>query len=171
MHRILNINNNPKITGISTAFSQEFGPEFRFKGEIHDFWELVCVTDGAISVAADNKIFALKKGQAILHSPMQFHNITAIGSPHSAIIVFSFSGKDIPYLQNKVFEIPDLSKVKYLLELARKYYVIRHHFSIKEPKEPSDSHLIYVKNLELFLTSYQLLFLILKALMKCQRLR
>lgn len=151
MHRVLKINDNPKITGIYTAFSQKFGPEFRFKGEIHDFWELVCVTEGAISVAADNKIFALKKGQAILHAPMQFHNITAMGSSHSAITVFSFSGEDIPPLQNKVFEIGDLSRVKTLLELAAKYYVIRHHFSIKEPKESGNAHLIYIKQLELFL--------------------
>lgn len=151
MHHIFNIIGNPKITGISTAFKQEFGPEFRFKGEIHDFWELVCVTEGAISVAADNKIFALKKGQAILHCPMQFHNITAMGGEKSTIIVFSFSGEDIPPLQNKIFEIGDISRVKALLELAKKHYVIRHNFSIKEPKELGNAHLIYVKQLELFL--------------------
>lgn len=151
MHRIFNIVNNPKITGISSAFTQEFSPEFRFKGEQHDFWELVCVTKGSISVTADNKIFALKKGQAILHPPMQFHNITAMSGEKSAIIVFSFSGEDIPPLQNKVFEIGDISRVKSLLELAKKHYIIRHHFSIKEPKESGLSHLTYIKQLELFL--------------------
>ncbi len=151
MHRVLPITENPIITGIYTAFSQSFGSDFKFKGEIHDFYELVCVTEGKISVAADNKIFTLKKGQAILHPPMQFHNITAMSSENSSIAVFSFSGENIPTLQNKVFEISDISETKNLLELAQKHYVIRHKFSIKEPKKSGLSHLIYVKNLELFL--------------------
>ena len=151
MYRVLTVKDNPKITGVYTAFSKTFGPEFKFKGEIHDFYELVCVTEGTISVAADNKIFSLKKGQAILHPPMQFHNITAMGNENSSIIVFSFSGEDIPNLQNKVFEIGNISETKSLLELAKKHYVIRHKFSLKEPVNSGLEHLIYVKNLELFL--------------------
>ena len=151
MHRALKIENNPEITDVYTAFSQDFGPQFHFRGETLDFWELVCVTEGQISVAADSKIFVLKKGQAILHCPMQFHNISAMGNGHSSITVFSFSGKNIPHLENKVIEIENSSRVKQLLELARKHYVIRHHFSIKEPKNEGYAHLIYVKRLELFL--------------------
>lgn len=151
MHRVLKIANNPVITNIYTAFSQTFGPEFRFRGETHDFWELVCVTEGQISVAAGSKILTLKKGQAVLHSPMQFHNITAMGNTPSSITVFSFSGENIPSIENKVIEIGDFSRVKQLLELAKKHYVIRHKFSIKEPKIQGDGHLIYVKRLELFL--------------------
>ena len=151
MHRIFKIENNPKIYGIYTAFAQKIAPDFRFRGESHDFWELLCVTEGQISVTADDNVFTLKKGQAILHSPMQFHNITAMGSTQSVIAVFSFSGENIPNLQNRVFEVEDLSKIKTLLELANKYFVIRHRFSIKEPKRNDNSHLIYVKYLELFL--------------------
>ncbi|MBQ4154308.1 MAG: AraC family transcriptional regulator [Clostridia bacterium] len=151
MHRILKITENPKITGVSTAFLQDLGPDFKFRGEAHDFYELVCVTEGAISVAADDKYFTLKKGQAILHPPMQFHNITSMGDKKSSIAVFSFSGENIPNLQDKVLEIGDISKTKSLLELAKKHFVIRYRFSIKEPKSTGISHLLYVKRLELFL--------------------
>lgn len=151
MYNLLTIEENPKITGIYSALSQNFGSDFKFKGEIHDFYELVCVTEGKISIAADNKIFTLKKGQAFLHPPMQFHNVTAMSSGNSSISVFSFAGENIPNLQNKVFEISDISEIKTLLELAKKHYVIRHKFRIKEPKTEGLSHLLYVKNLELFL--------------------
>ncbi len=151
MYKVLTIEENPKITGIYSALSQRFGSDFKFKGEIHDFYELVCVTEGKISIAADNKIFTLKKGQAFLHPPMQFHNVTAMSSGDSSISVFSFSGENIPNLQNKVFEINDISEIKTLLELAKKHYVIRHKYRIKEPKTEGLSHLIYVKNLELLL--------------------
>ena len=130
MHRKYKVEKNPKITEIYTAFSKDFGPEFRFRGEIHDFWELVCVTSGQISVAADSQIFTLRKGQAILHSPMQFHNITAMGNTSSSISVFSFSGEDIPKLQNQICEIRDLSAVKNLVELAIKNYKVSYGYSI-----------------------------------------
>lgn len=151
MYRILQVPENLKITGLYTAFRHTFGPDFRFRGEVHDFWELVCVIDGEINVAADNKIFYLTKGQAILHSPMQFHNITAVGGATSTIGVFSFSGENIPNLQDQIFEIRDISVVKNLLELAKKHYHIRRGFSIRAPKSSDISHLIYVKRLELFL--------------------
>ena len=151
MYRSLEIKNNPAITSVYTAFSQAFGPEFRFRGETHDFWELVCVTEGQINVAADSKIFTLKKGQAILHSPMQFHSITAMGSGGSAIAVFSFSGNNIPALENKVIEISNFSRVKQLLELVKKHFVMRKKFNIVGPKTADNAHLIYIKRLELFL--------------------
>ena len=144
------ITESPKITEIYTAFSKEFGPDFHFRGETHDFWELVCVTSNQISVAADSQVFVLKKGQAILHNPMQFHNISAIGNT-SSIAVFTFSGEEIPQIQNKILEISDISEVAALVELANKYYKLRYGFRIKDLKNDDSSHLIYVKRLELFL--------------------
>ena len=80
---------------------------------------------------------------------MQFHNITAMGN--STIAVFTFSGNNIPALENKVIEIGNFSRVKQLLELVKKHFVMRKKFSIIEPKAPDNAHLIYVKRLELFL--------------------
>lgn len=151
MYKSCKITGNPKITDIYTAFSQELGVDFHFRGETHDFWELVCVTSGQICVVSDGRVFTLNKGQAILHSPMQFHNITAMGNAGSAIAVFSFHGEGIPQIQDKVIEIGDLSAVKSLLELVDKHYKLHHGFIIKEPKNKNNAHLIYVKRLELFL--------------------
>ena len=155
MSNRLKVENNPKITALYTTFSQDFGPDFRFSGEIHNFWELVCVTSGQISVAADDQIFDLKKGQAILHSPMQFHNITAMGNTPSSVSIFTFSGENIPQLQNKICEIRDLSVVKMLVELANKYYISDFGFDIKDTKSKNNHHLIYVKQLELFLLTLE----------------
>ncbi len=80
---------------------------------------------------------------------MQFHNITAMGN--STIAVFTFSGNNIPALENKVIEIGNFSRVKQLLELVKKHFVMLKKFSIIEPKTPDNAHLIYIKRLELFL--------------------
>ena len=151
MGKGVKISKNPKITRVTSAFIRVCEPDFRFRGETHEAWELVCVTDGHISVAADNKIFELKKGQAILHSPMQFHNITVMGNESAVIGVFAFYGENIPPLQNQVFEITDLSKVKTLKELAHKYYDVYKGFGLSAIKKEGTDHLLYIKNLELFL--------------------
>lgn len=144
------VENNPKITSIYTAFIQKLESGFHFHGETHDFWELVCVIDGSISVAADERIFQLEKGQAILHNPMQFHNINCFSSIPAEIVVFTFSGENIPAIQNKICKIMDLSEVSALYELAQKYYNFS-DISIMEPKIGNNSHLIFIKRLELFL--------------------
>ena len=145
------ISKNPKITRVTSAFIRQCEPDFRFRGETHEAWELVCVTEGHISVAADSKIFELKKGQAILHNPMQFHNITVMDNAAATIGVFAFCGENIPPIQNQVFEITDLSKVKTLKELAHKYYEVRWGFGLTAIKNEGNKHLLYIKNLELFL--------------------
>ncbi|MBO5745680.1 MAG: AraC family transcriptional regulator [Clostridia bacterium] len=147
----IKIDDNPHITKVYTTYSWVFQPDYRFKGESHDFWELVCVTDGSISVAADNEIFELTAGQAILHNPMQFHNITVTGNSPTSVSVFTFSGENIPNIQNHVCEIPDISEIKALHELAFKNYDIKSGLIIKDIKTEGIDYLVYIKRLELLL--------------------
>ena len=148
-YKFCEIENNPTITKIHTAFSQHLEPDFRFHGETHYFWELLCVLNGEIQVAADHRVFTLKKGEAILHSPMQFHNISCF-SGEADIIVFSFDGNNIPPLQNKVCKISDKTDVKLILKLANYYYIFENIIPLS-PKQKGCSHLEFIKNLELLL--------------------
>lgn len=145
------IENNPKITKVMTVYLRDFDGDFRFRGETHNFFELVCVCEGKISVAADAKIFQLTKGQAILHNPMQFHSFSVEGNKQAKVAVFSFLGENIPYIQDRVCEIRDISMVKSLVRLAQKHFLFEGLANIIEPKANDFSHIIYVKKLELFL--------------------
>ncbi len=145
------VKNNPQITKVYTTYSWVFEPNYRFKGETHDFWELVCVTDGSISVAADTNVFELTTGQAILHNPMQFHNITVTGGRSAGVSVFTFSGENIPQIQNHVCEISDVSEIKTLHELAFRNYEIKSDLVIKDIKTQGNAHLMYIKRLEMLL--------------------
>ena len=147
----LEISHNPKITRIYTTYLWDFQADYRFKGESHDFWELVCVLDGSISVAADKNVFELTAGQAILHNPMQFHNITVTGNRPTSVSVFTFSGEDIPKIQNHVCEIPDISEIKALHKIANKNYEIKSGLVIEGIKTDGDAHLLYIKRLEMLL--------------------
>ena len=82
------------ITDIVTIHYFEFDRNFSYPGESHDFWEMVYSDGGTIICSADGKELALTQGQAILHPPMEEHNIVALGSDGNACII-SFCCEDL----------------------------------------------------------------------------
>jgi len=150
-YKFCKIENNPTITRLYTAFHQELEINFKFHGETHNFWELLCVIKGEIQVAADHRVFTLKEGQAILHNPMQFHNISCL-SGSAEIIVFSFDGENIPPLQNRVCTIENNISAADILSLCEKYY----NFETIIPtsvKNDGYAHLKFIKALESLIIS------------------
>ncbi len=145
------IEQTPQIEQLYTIFLKEFDSDYKFHGEAHNFWELVCVLDGTASVAADDKVFTLTKGQAILHPPMQFHNFSSLDGKALTIAVFTFSGKNIPNAYNKVCQIEDISTVKDLYKIAKKTFNFYLNLWVKSAKEENYSKFEFIKRLELFL--------------------
>jgi AraC-like DNA-binding protein len=94
------------LTGVYTAFSQEIESDYVFRGETHDFYELVLVTKGHIGVTANADSFVLETGCAILHPPMEFHSLRGIGSP-AEIIIFSFAADSMPEFESHRFTISE----------------------------------------------------------------
>ena len=63
------------IKSFVAAFKKKFENEYYFVGEMHNFWELVYVTEGSLFVSEDNRIYKLNEGDIIFHKPMEFHKI------------------------------------------------------------------------------------------------
>ena len=118
MFKEYKISNNPHITSLYTAFKRHMESNFTFDGESHDFWELVCVIEGKVGVTAGSNIFSLEKGQAILHSPMQFHRLYSEGDTSPAVIIFSFNGENIPDISDKICRINNLSELYEIYEYS-----------------------------------------------------
>ena len=55
-----------KRQALFSAFERIFDKDYYFGGETHDFWELVCVVEGAIRVTAGEDIFMLE--EVLFHS-------------------------------------------------------------------------------------------------------
>lgn len=110
---MLKITRSLNIESFFTAFETKQRANFVFKGERHNFWELVYVVDGCVGVAEDDKIYELKTGDIIFHKPMEFHRIwsAAQTSPHLIIMSFSVSGNSIESLAGGVFKLGEKSKV------------------------------------------------------------
>lgn len=116
-----------RVTKLYTAFEAHYHSDFYFGGEVHDFWELVVITDGAVGVTADHQVYSLHQGQAILHQPMEFHRIWAAEGTDPTVIVITFSAQDLegalrgvrqlsPHNTARVYHILELIEAGYTLE-------------------------------------------------------
>ena len=68
-----------RIDRIITVHYFEYGPDYAFAGESHDFWEIVYVDKGEIIAQAGDVEHLLQKGQMLFHEPGEFHTLKAAG--------------------------------------------------------------------------------------------
>ena len=77
------------VTKIVTIHYNEYGKNFNFGGESHDFWEMVYVDKGRVLVKRENEEMELQQGEVIFHKPNEFHAIRAADSePNFFVISF-----------------------------------------------------------------------------------
>lgn len=106
---MLEISSNKRfmITELHSAFITLRSPSFKFYGESHDFWEIVCVLSGVVGISAGSTVATLRAGQAVIHPPMEFHKIWAEADTAPEYIVLSFSAKNMPTLKGQFFKLSD----------------------------------------------------------------
>ena len=111
-----------RLCVLCTAFTWPIGERYHFVGERHDFWELVIVTDGEVGVTAGEETRVLKKGEAILHPPMEFHRVWYAGNIPGQILIFSFYAENVPEIAERLFLLPDLHEPERILESIKKSF-------------------------------------------------
>ncbi len=100
------------INKIVTIHYFEYMSDFKYPGESHDFWEILCVDKGELEVGADNNQFTLKKDQIIFHKPNEFHNLKANGiiAPNLFVISFLCHSKYMQFFENKILYISETER-------------------------------------------------------------
>lgn len=95
------------VKSLITAFDDIRPKNFYFSGEMHDFWELVCVLSGTAAATADERVYNLSSGDILFHKPLEFHRIwSADGTtPHILIISFEAEGEGMKYFREKSFAL------------------------------------------------------------------
>ncbi len=151
MYSHTNVDNILKIRSIYTAFEQAPMQNHYFKGEYHDFWEIVIVQEGQVGITAGSNIYTLKKGQAFLHEPMEFHSLWNEGSQSPSIIVLSFEVTNMPEYESRLFEISDLDYTKKLLNQIRTAFIFPDICAQGITNKDLLDYQVAVKNLEIFL--------------------
>lgn len=100
------------VNKLITIFYFELSKTFFTPGESHDFWELVYVDKGEVTVIGDDKSYLLTTGQVIFHKPNEFHIVRANGvnAPNIVIVTFECTDDEMDYFYNRVFSLSDTEK-------------------------------------------------------------
>ena len=102
-----------RVDRIYSVHYFEYGPDYTFVGESHDFWELVYADKGEIYVTAGEEEKLLKKGQMIFHKPGEFHNVRATGkdAPNIVIVSFECRGDAMRFFEGRIVSASDNERV------------------------------------------------------------
>lgn len=100
------------VSKLYTVHYFEFSKDYVFKGEKHDFWELVYVDKGEVNVTAGSRSLTLGQGEIIFHKPNEWHNIRSNGvvAPNIAIVTFECNSEPMKFFENKILKAGQLQK-------------------------------------------------------------
>lgn len=115
------LNHFLKIDTIISLFYSDLNQRFNSHGEAHDFWEIVYVDKGKLSIITDTEEFILEKGEIYFHKPGEYHLHRAIPKISSSICVVAFVSDDeaLSKLSQKKVQLPEPSM--HLLSQVLKY--------------------------------------------------
>ncbi len=94
-----------QLDAIVTFHDTIYKSDFYYEGELHNFWEIVCIIGGKAEIVAGNNIFLLQGGQAVVHPPMEFHNLRPEGGAPAEALIVTFYADCMPDLPKRIFQI------------------------------------------------------------------
>lgn len=97
------------IHRIITMYYFEFGKDYVFNGEWHDFWEFLYVDKGEVQVTVDDATHLLKQGTIIFHKPNEYHSFFAAKGKAPNLIVMSFDcrSRAMKHFADQVIHLED----------------------------------------------------------------
>lgn len=109
------------IEGFYNAFDDRLSPDFVFRGESHNSYELLLVYEGSVGVTSGSDSFIVDAPAAVLHPPMTFHSIRAEKGTSPLIRVFEFKATSMPKYTHTLFTFSEEAQErgKRILEIVR----------------------------------------------------
>ncbi len=141
------------ITSMISSFHYRYTSNYKYEGESHDFWEFTCVLDGEVSIAIDEHVFEVHKGQMIFINPLEFHNLCSANNTDPEVLIMSFKLNDDFKFDKRIVTISDnvMNELLNILRYGRKIFNFNGICveSVKEGKELDTQ--IFVNRLEILL--------------------
>lgn len=100
------------ISEIYTVHYFEYEKDYSFKGESHDFWEIVYVDKGEIEIDMGREKHILPQGHIAFHQPNEYHNLRANGvvAPNLVVISFGCKSPAIDFFKKRILPLSDIEK-------------------------------------------------------------
>lgn len=112
------IKRNLTVEEFYTIFELDIEDKYVFVGEMHDFWELMFVEKGTISVCADDRVYELKENDLIIHKPMELHKFSIENGAIAFIMSFSLNGKYAELFKNCTVKLSSKQR-SYMYEIIK----------------------------------------------------
>lgn len=126
------IQNIIAVDELISMSKQHFSGNYFFKGESHNFYEVVCVLDGTVGITAGKEVFVLRAGQMTVHPPAEFHAIWEHNGSMPTCLIFSFSASLFPRIKSHIYTLCD----SLLQALGSIYEASKDIFRIQQIPEP-----------------------------------
>ena len=111
-YRKIELRQEFRVEAVVSVHYFEYMNDFNFPGERHDFWEILCVDKGEITVTAQDTEITLRKGQLIFHKPNEFHNVRANGviAPNLVVMSFCCCSPAMSFFENRIVTVGEAEK-------------------------------------------------------------
>lgn len=98
-----------QVEALASVHYFEYTSTYYFEGEKHNFWELLYVDKGTVTITADGVEHTLEKGQIIFHAPEEFHTVRANGvvAPNLVVASFVCNSEAMSFFQGKILRAGD----------------------------------------------------------------
>ena len=136
-----------RITRIVTIHCFDLAPKYLYKGESHDFWEIVYVDRGEIGLHAGEEYHRLKQGEMVFHQPNEFHNIECDGVHGASVFIITFDchSPAMQFFCGRIVKVPKtlLTLVKLLIEeCANTFHVSEYPLTLRKDAPVGGQQLI-----------------------------
>lgn len=103
----LEVKDEVEVKSLYTLFKRQHQCGYSFIGEMHDFWEMMYVIDGEVTVSADENIHEFRSGDIIFHKPLELHKFNVDGKNGATLLVISFdmTGKLADSMKNAAYHL------------------------------------------------------------------
>ena len=119
------------ITGIGHVHDRMFSQKHDFKGERHDFTEIVYVHSGSVQIVENENVYVLGDGDLLIHAPMEFHCIKSYADtqPHVYNLSLTAEGQLPTQLFAGVFHLDRQMQAEFLscVEMGRQLLGDKQH--------------------------------------------
>ncbi|GAA3409543.1 AraC family transcriptional regulator [Paenibacillus hodogayensis] len=121
------------IHDVITIYYFEFGKHFVFRGETHDFWEMLYVDKGELEVWGDDRCYRIGQGALVFHKPNEFHKFRVQNdkAPNVIVLTFDCDSEAMKLFENAVIRLQDDERD--LLAKIVKEAVSAFHFPFRYP--------------------------------------
>lgn len=130
------------VESIVTVFYLEYGKDFVFAGESHDFWEFTYIDKGSVVFTADTREFLLRGGEIAFHKPNEFHKLRADGvPPNVSVASFVCHSEAMRFFENKIFRLtaPERDVLAKLIDEGSKAFSLCSRPPVMGMRENSDA--------------------------------